>query len=155
MSLQHAPSDGSPVYIGYGGATVVSPDGAHITVWTYEDERPHSHSINRVTLDGIEVFGQYWGRGHAWSPDSAYFTLEHFSGADSVLCVVRVADMSWLKIAKSASATSFCYPELRLNGYRLGGGAPVTRFTFSENEDWMPLTERAVWARNSGFSPSP
>lgn len=155
MSLQRAPSDGSPIYIGYGGATIVSPDGAHTTVWTYEGEWPHSDSINRVTLDGVEIFGQYWGRGHAWSPDSAYFTLEHSSGVDSVLCVVRVADMSWLKIATSARTRLFCYPELRLSGYHQDGAVPVARFTFSENEDWMPMSERASWALKSGFSASP
>ncbi len=135
-----APRDGSPVYIGYGGERIVSPDGAHATVWTYETEKPHSDSLNSVMLDGLSIPGTFWGRGHAWSPNSAYFTLESYSGAGSMLHVVRVADRMWTTVAKNATTVSFVYPHLLLRGYGQGDDGVQQRFSFTEHVKW------ATWA---------
>lgn len=139
MSVRVAPGDGSPLYIGYGGERIASPDGAHTTVWTYETEKPHSDSLNSVTLDGLAIPGVHWGRGHAWSPDSAYFTLESYTDEGSVLRVVRAADRMWTKVASNATTLSFVYPHLRLRGYGRGDDGAEQRFTFAANTKWTPV----------------
>ena len=137
--MRAAPGDGSPIYIGYGGERVVSPDGAHVTVWTYETEKPHSDSLNGVTLDGLAVPGQFWGRGHAWSPDSAYFTLESYTNEGSMLLVVRVADRAWTKVARNAATVSFVYPRLVLRGYGRGDDGANRWVTLDAETKWAPI----------------
>jgi hypothetical protein len=137
--------DGSPVYIGYAGETVVSPNGAHRTVWTYETEMPRSDSLNGVMLDGVVIPGRYWGRGHAWSPDSGYFTLESYADEGSVLRIVRVADLAWLKVAKNATTVSLDFPHLVLHGYGRGDDGSHTRLAFTGHEQWAPLASPARW----------
>ncbi len=132
MTITRAPQDGSPASIGYGGATILSPDQTHTTVWTYDGEHPHSDSLNRVALDGIDVPGRYWGRGHAWSPKSDYFTLERELDK-SALYVVRVADRTWVKVAHFSRAFSFKYPVLTLRRY--GDGELSTQFVFAEKQE--------------------
>ena len=127
-----APSDGSTLCIGYAGETVLSPNQDHSTVWTYDGEEPHSDSLNRVALDGLVIPGRYWGRGHAWSPGSDYFTLERYLDR-SALYVVRVADRTWIKVAYHSQADSLDYPVLTLRRY--GEKAP-TRVTFTEHQEW-------------------
>lgn len=127
-----APSDGSTVYIGYGGETILSPNRIHSTVWTYDGEEPHSDSLNRLALDGLVIPGRYWGRGHAWSRGSDYFTLERYLDI-SALYVVRVADRTWIKVAYQSHANLLDYPVLILRRY--GDEAP-TRVTFTEHQEW-------------------
>ena len=93
--------------------------------------------MNHVWLDGRQLSGCYWGRGHAWSPDSAYFTLEKRDATHSALYVVRVADRRWYKVADHAGPVALAYPLLRFRGY--GDGTPIQTFAFSGAEEWLPV----------------
>lgn len=138
--MDAAPHDGSPLYIGFGDESIVSPDGAHVTVWTYKTEKPRGDSLNSVALDGLVIPGAFWGRGHAWSPDSGYFTLESYTEQGSMLHVVRVADRMWTQVEKNATTVSFVYPHLTLSRYGRGEDAAARCFTFTEKTKWAPFT---------------
>jgi hypothetical protein len=136
---QTARADGLPLYIGYGGMVVRSPDQAHVTRWEYVTEPPHGDSANQVWLDGRRLPGLYWGRGHAWSPDSAYFTLEQhdYPAYCCPLYVVRAADQRWYKVADHAGPVSLGYPRLRFRAY--GNDTPIEELSFSGDEEWLPI----------------
>lgn len=132
-----SPADGTPLYIGYGDLIVQSPDTLHATDWKYDGEPPHGDSLNVVHFNGLRLPGRYWGRGHAWSPNSDYFTVEREDRNLGGLYVVRVADSFWYKVADFSASESFVFPELSFRRYE--DNSPIKRYVFSGKERWAPI----------------
>lgn len=128
--------DGIPIYIGYGNVHVSSPNKNHKVTWTYASELPHGDSINLVSLDDKPFPGYYWGRGHAWSPSSDYFTLERRAEVTS-LYVVRVSDCKWTKVAERTSTVSFVYPLLTHQSY--DDPSIHEYFNFPDSQVWTSV----------------
>jgi len=132
----NAPTDGSPLWIGYEDVTVTSPDGNSTTEWKYEWEPPHGDGLFSVRFRGRLLPQLFWGRGHAWSPASDYFTLEQNTKDKKwLLFVVRVSDGHWFKVAEHASVDRFVYPTIE---FYIGGKEEDVRrqYSFSNNENW-------------------
>ncbi|RYF40822.1 MAG: hypothetical protein EOO25_11565 [Comamonadaceae bacterium] len=134
-----APGDGQPLYIGYDDVDVLSPDGQHRTQWLYETEPPHGDSLHQVWLDGVRLPGRYWGRGHAWSADAAYCTLERDEDRASTLYLVRVADRCWLRLGSRCAVVSLDLPVITLRSYGAGDGAAPQPMTLTGSERFSPI----------------
>jgi hypothetical protein len=131
-----AKNDGSPLYLSYGDTDCFSPNRKYKTRWVYDGEPPHGDSWHLVWLDDKLLPGIYWGRGHAWSPDSMYFTLEKYVKDATALYVVRIADLHWFKVAVHSGAKSFLYPNII---YRKYGSTTEEEYVFTGNEAWTAI----------------
>ena len=134
-----ANSDGLPVHIDYGDLQVFSPDQNYRVTWTYRSEPPFGDSVNQVSLDGKSFPGYYWGRGHVWSPNSDYFTLERWLKGSGALYVVRVADFTWMKVADRSSPLKFVYPLLIHRFYDESNAQQ--HFDFLRSQSWTPIQD--------------
>lgn len=131
----NAPQDGSPLWIGYEDVIITSPDGKYITEWKYQWEPPHGDGLFSVRFQGRLLPELFWGRGHAWSPDSDYFTLEQYTSDKRwLLFVVRVTDGRWFKVAEHANVDRLVYPMIEF--HICGGGEDGRKYSFSSNENW-------------------
>jgi hypothetical protein len=132
-----APGDGSPLWIGYQDITVTAPDGKAVTEWKYEWEPAHGDGLFSVRFRGRLLPQLFWGRGHAWSPASDYFTLEQHTSQDQwFLFVVRVWDSRWFRIAENAGVDRFAFPSVDIT--HGGREAEIrSRYEFSGNEKWV------------------
>ncbi|MDO9405197.1 MAG: hypothetical protein Q7T87_14280 [Polaromonas sp.] len=137
-----APADGQPLYVGYDDVDIHSPDGQHQTQWVFEAEPPHGDSLHQVWLDGQQLPGRYWGRGHAWSTDSAgvvYCTLERYEDRASTLYLVRVADRSWLQVGTHGAAVSLAPPTLTFRSYGAPDSDAPQTLTLTGRERFVPI----------------
>ena len=129
---------GVPLYIGYNGATISSPDRSLIVEWTYQDEARFGDSWNEVSVNGKRLNGTLWGRGHCWSPCLGYLTFEQYMGARSRLIVYCVERAGFFEVAEGSAAISFHYPVLIYGKYS-DGGKSISQYVFLGNEAWRSL----------------
>ena len=129
---------GVPLYIGYNGATISSPDRSLIVEWTYQDEARFGDSWNDVSVNGASLNGLYWGRGHCWSSCLRYLTFEQYMGSHSRLIVYCVERAVYFEVARFSAAISFNYPVLLYGEYSDGEKA-INQYVFVGNETWRSL----------------
>lgn len=130
--------DGKPLHIGYTDEEVTSPDGRWTSKWCYITEPPHGDGLFEVTIAGIKLPDLYWGRGHAWSPDSNYFTLERYTkNQKNYLWVVRVTELTWHQVKEYYGTDQFVYPVMTIHRY--GNSQPREEYRFTGAEKWEPL----------------
>lgn len=129
---------GVPLYIGYNGAIISSPDRSLIIEWTYQDEARFGDSWNEVSVNGARLNGTMWGRGHCWSSCRRYLTFEQYLGSHSRLIVYCVERAVYLEVAKFSAAISFIYPVLFYGEYSDGEKA-ISQYVFVGNETWRSL----------------
>jgi hypothetical protein len=129
---------GVPLYIGYNGATISSPDRSLIVEWTYQDEARFGDSWNQVSVNGACLNGLWWGRGHCWSSCLRYLTFEQYMGSHSRLIVYCVERAVYFEVAQFSAAISFNYPVLLYGEYSNGEKA-INQYVFVGNETWRSL----------------
>jgi hypothetical protein len=138
-----AKNDGSPHYLSYGDTDCFSPNQKYKTRWVYDGEPPHGDSWHLVWLDDKLLPGCYWGRGHAWSPDSEYFTLEKYDKNECVLYVVRAIDLHWFKVSVNSLVKSLLYPNIVFREYL---------DLLNKHKDCSPLDERYIFSGEETWS---
>lgn len=134
-----APNDGSPIYIGYEDHVVVSPDGHHRTEWKFKREPPHGDGIFEVSFNRQRLEGVFWGRGHAWSPCSRYFTLESCGSDDSYLLIFRAEDAKASTIGKHLGVRQFTFPSIWISEY---GRSEVSETVITKQYHWNQIANR-------------
>ena len=129
---------GKPLHIGYEDEIVVSPDGRVVTVWRYVMEPPHGDGLFEVRFQGIKLPHLFWGRGHAWSKDSDYFSLEQFNEESKCfLWVVRSSDQYWCCLGECWLVARLDFPVAEIRPY--GDGNVRKQFLFDGSECWQPI----------------
>jgi hypothetical protein len=123
-----------PLWLAFKDNVVFSPDSAHFTQWQYEFEPPFADGVFRGHL----LPERFWGRGHAWSPRSDYFSLEQYAGtlgSEWFVYVVRVSDGRWFRVTENARVEYFAYPTIEFcyAGTKNDGRS---QYEFTGNEQW-------------------
>lgn len=133
-----APLDGSPLHLGYQDVTVSSPDGQTQTMWRYVTEPAHGDGLFEVRFAEFTFPYLFWGRGHAWSPHSDYFTVEQFTARrECFLWVVRAVDCRWYRLPRNHSVRRFHFPIVEMTHY--GDNKDLANYQFSGNEIWRTI----------------
>lgn len=132
---------GSPIYIGYCGANIVSPDARVQIKWDYQGEPRFGDSWNQVSVNGVILPDTMWGRGHCWSPCLQYFTFERYQNHESELIVYSIQLQAIYKIAKGSTAKLFNFPVIKYHAYS-DTETPLLEYLFSGEEEWVSINKK-------------
>lgn len=133
---------GLAIYIGFCGANIASPDTSVQIKWNYQAEPSFGDSWNHVSVNGVNLPGIMWGRGHCWSPCLQYFTFERYSNHVSELIVYSRQLQAMYIIAENSAAELFNFPVIKYRAYS-DTETPLLEFIFSGEEEWESINKKS------------
>jgi hypothetical protein len=136
MENIYMPSDGTPIWFGYGHGLLFSPNSLNKITLKYIGEPPHGDSYHTILINEHKFPGYAWGCMFSFSQDSRYFSLSWMEKLfDRKTIIIDCENMSYTVLEEYFWGITFSWPSVLSYSEKQGG----LKYVFTGNEEWISV----------------